>query len=116
MKPLDNFLRWLAEELRLLGLDTWADGAYDTPTGPAPCTLADPRCQRTIERLAECRARMRRMKMGLLDGRPVRPGFLAHTDVEATFAAARKPATRRLRLAEIAGALDGERAGMREGK
>lgn len=53
---LSALRRWLAEECRLLGLDSWAGGAYD---GPQPCTAADPRCQRTIERLAECRARMR---------------------------------------------------------
>lgn len=71
--------KWLANEWRLLALDSWADGAYE---GPEPCTAADPRCQRTMERLAEVSARMKRTKARMLDGRAFTGS--AATDVRAT--------------------------------
>lgn len=84
------FLRWLREEVRLLALDSWDGGRYATPATPEPFTAADPRCARTIERLAEARNRMRRLKTGLLDGREVPPNFLARTDLEETFRAIKR--------------------------
>ena len=74
-------LRWLREEARLAGLDSWADGAYD---GPSPCTAADPRCARTLDRLAAVAAQMASGKARLVDGRPVTSA--AATDVRHTFA------------------------------
>lgn len=72
---------WFREEARLATAETWAPPAYD------PCTSSDPRCAQTMQRLADCRARMRRMKMGLLDGRPI--SCSASTDVAATVRRAR---------------------------
>ena len=74
---IERLLRWIRSELRLLGLSTWADGAYE---GPAPFTAADPRCANTIARLAAAREELRRTKRGLLDKREVPDDFLAHTD------------------------------------
>jgi hypothetical protein len=79
MRLLDIWTHWLREELRLARLESWSDGAYD---GPMPCTLDDPKCQATLKRMAEARERMKRMKAGLLDGRPYTRG----ADVEETFA------------------------------
>ena len=83
-----RLLAWIRSELRLLGLETWADGAYE---GPAPFTAADPRCANTIARLAQAREELRRTKRGLLDKREVPDDFLAHTDVRATIRAANPP-------------------------
>lgn len=85
---IDRLLRWIRSELRLLGLETWADGAYD---GPAPCSSADPRCAATIARLAQAREELRKSGRGLLDKREVPDDFLAHTDVRATIRAANPP-------------------------
>ena len=80
-RALHALLRWIETETRLLKLDTWADGAYD---GPAPCTHAHPACQALAEKQARARAHLKRMKMGLLDGREVPENFLAATNVSAT--------------------------------
>lgn len=76
-------LRWLREESRLAGLDSWGDGAYD---GPSPCTAADPRCAKTLERLAAVAEQMASGKARLVDGdRPYANSFA--TDLRHTFAA-----------------------------
>lgn len=87
---ISSLARWLREEWRLIRLRTWADGAYATPTAPAPCTRADPRCARTLARLAQARAELKRMKRGLADGREVPEQFLSRTDVRATFDSVRR--------------------------
>lgn len=84
-------LRWLREETRLLGLHSWADGAYHGPPDPRPCTESDPRCVALAEKQARARAELRRLKRGLADGREVPDDFLAHTDVRATIRAANPP-------------------------
>lgn len=78
-KVINPIISWAREELRLLSADSWADGAY---AGPAPCTLADPRCQATLARLAEVGERMKRMRSRVLDGRTFTSA--AATDVRAT--------------------------------
>lgn len=81
-------LRWLREEIRLLGLTSWSDGAYVGPAEPHPCSAADPRCAALIERQAEVSARMARMKSRLVD-RPDRVYTnSASTDVRHTVAQA----------------------------
>ena len=79
-------LRWLREEVRLLGIASWSEGAYQGPPEPLPCTSSDPRCQKTIERLAEVNARMYRMRTRLIDGKPVTSA--AATDIRHTIAQA----------------------------
>lgn len=79
---MNRLLRWALEEIRLLSLNTWADGAYD---GPAPCTHAHPACQALAEKQARARAELRRLKRGLLDRREVPENFLAATNVAETF-------------------------------
>lgn len=69
-------LRWIKSETALATAETWAPPAY------APCSSEDPRCAETLRRLAECRERMRRMKAGVLDGKPTTCS--ASTDVSAT--------------------------------
>ena len=76
------FLRWLREEVRLLGITSWADGAYHGPPDPEPCTSADPRCARMLERLAEVNAEMYRKRTRIIDGRQVTSA--AATDVRVT--------------------------------
>lgn len=71
---------WFREEARLATAETWA------PTY-SPLTSEDPKCAETLRRQAECRERMRRMKMGVLDGRVV--SCSASTDVAATMRKAR---------------------------
>ena len=71
-----RLLMWIKQETELATAETWAPPAY------APCSSEDPRCAETIRRLAECRERMKRMKSGVLDGRPVTCS--ASTDVAAT--------------------------------
>ena len=83
-------IRWAREELRLMGIDSWGDGAYAGPTEPHPCSSADPRCVALAEKQARARAELRRLKRGLADGREVPEGFLAHTDVAATFDAIKR--------------------------
>lgn len=73
-------MRWLREEIRLLGLDSWAS-EYHGPPDPAPCTARDPRCAKLAERQDAIYRSMRRMKSHLLD-RPVTSA--AATDVGAT--------------------------------
>ncbi len=92
-------LRWLREEVRLLGLSTWAT-EYQGPPDPHPCTSADPKCAALIERQAEVSARMARMKSRLVD-RPDRVYTnSASTDVRHTVAqalAVNRPPVRLLR-------------------
>lgn len=78
-----GLLDWIRNEVRLLGLDSWASENMRV-SEPAfhPCSSEDPRCAETIRKLAECRERMRRMKAGVLDGRKVTCS--ASTDVAAT--------------------------------
>lgn len=78
---LATIAAWFREEARLATAETWAPPAY------APLTSEDPKCAETLARLAECRERMRRMKMGVLDGRAVTCS--ASTDVAATMRKAR---------------------------
>lgn len=83
-------LRWFREEARLLSAHSWdREDMRVSPPAPefAPLTREDPRCAETLARLAECRERMRRVKMGVLDGRPVTCS--ASTDVAATMCRAR---------------------------
>lgn len=74
-------LRWIKAETALATAETWAGEDMTVPQY-APLTADDPRCAETIRRLAECRERMKRMKAGVLDGRPVTCS--ASTDVAAT--------------------------------
>lgn len=78
-----RLLAWIKAETALATAETWAPPAY------LPCTNEDPRCAETLARLAECRERMRRMKAGLLDGRPVKGDYFADTDTAATMRRAR---------------------------
>ncbi len=71
-----RLLAWIKAETALATAETWAPPAYH------PCSSEDPRCAETLRRLAECRERMKRMKSGVLDGRPVTCS--ASTDVSAT--------------------------------
>lgn len=80
-------VKWFRRELELLSMPTWDDGRFVGPPDPPPLTRHDPRCQRTIERLATAREELRRRSRGLLDRREVRLDFLVHTDVKETFAA-----------------------------
>ena len=77
-------LNWLREEWRLMRLNSW----QNEPMGPKhdflPCSSEDPRCAETIQRLAECRERMRRMRSGLLDAPERKFTDAASTDVAAT--------------------------------
>lgn len=75
--------RWLREEWRLARLPTWADGAY---AGPAPCTLADPRCAALAVEQAKLYARMRRLKSHALDRDDLTTSM--HTDIRNTINAA----------------------------
>lgn len=83
-----RIVAWFQQEARLLSAQSWdrEEMRVDVPTA-APLTREDPRCAETIRRLAECRERMRRMKMGVLDGRKVTCS--ASTDVRATILKAR---------------------------
>ena len=74
-------LRWIKAETALATAETWAPPAFH------PCSSEDPRCAETIRKLAECRERMKRMRMGVLDGRKVTCS--ASTDVAATIHKAR---------------------------
>jgi hypothetical protein len=85
---------WVRNETRLISLDSWADGAYAGPTEPHPCSAADPKCAALIERQAAVRARMKRMKAGILDGKPITRG----ADLAATFAAVRRVSEPPVRL------------------
>lgn len=79
-------MRWLREELRLMGIDSWADGAYEGPPDPHPCTARDPRCARLAERQDAIYRAMRRAKSHLLDREKVTSA--AATDVRHTIAQA----------------------------
>lgn len=79
-------IAWLRNEWRLMRLDNWS-GEEMGAQSYRPCSSEDPRCQQTIERLAECRERMKRMKAGLLDGSRFTDS--ASTDVAATIHKAR---------------------------
>lgn len=81
MNIIERLLAWIKAETALATAETWAPPAY------LPCTSEDPRCAETLARLAECRERMRRVKSGVLDGRPVTCS--ASTDVAATMRRAR---------------------------
>ena len=99
---IDAIKKWIAEEFRLLGLDTWA-GEYHGPPDPHPCTSRDPRCAKLAERQAKLYAAMRRMKSHILD-REEDAAVMAqrHTDVQATMAKAermRAPTVRLVRRA-----------------
>ena len=76
-----RLIAWIKSETALATAETWAPPAYH------PCSSEDPRCAETMARLAECRERMKRMKAGVLDGRPVTCS--ASTDVAATMRRAR---------------------------
>ena len=89
-KLLDRFLAWIKSETELATAETWAP-AY------APCSSDDPRCADLIARQQECRERMKRMKMGVLDGRKVTDS--ASTDVAATVQKARAMSYGPVRLA-----------------
>lgn len=78
-----RLLAWIRSETALATAETWAPPAYQ------PCSSEDPRCAETLARLRECRERMRRVKMGLLDGRPVKGDYFADTDTAATIHKAR---------------------------
>ena len=78
--------RWLREETRLLGLHSWADGAYHGPPDPPPCTARDPRCAALAERQDALYRAMRRAKSHLLDRETVTSA--AATDVRHTIAQA----------------------------
>ncbi len=78
--------RWLREETRLLGLHSWADGAYHGPPDPLPCTARDPRCAALAERQDALYRAMRRAKSHLLDRETVTSA--AATDVRHTIAQA----------------------------
>ena len=84
---------WARNEARLIGLDTWAT-EYHGPAEPHPCSAADPKCAALIERQAAVRARMRREKAGILDGKPITRG----ADLAATFAAVRRVSAPPVRL------------------
>lgn len=73
-----RFLAWIRSETALATAEAWAPPVYQ------PCSSEDPRCAETLARLRECRERMRRVKMGLLDGRPVKGDYFADTDTAAT--------------------------------
>ena len=92
---MTKFLAWLRNEVRLLGLHDWSDGAYD---GPAPCTAADPRCARVIDRLAKVAAKMRAAESRLLDGREITSA--AATDVRVTILRAKPTPVRAVRRAK----------------
>lgn len=83
-----RLLAWFQSEARLLSAHSWdrEDMRVSVPTA-APLTSDDPRCAETIRRLAECRERMKRLRMGVLDGRKVTCS--ASTDVRATILRAR---------------------------
>lgn len=83
-----GLLDWIRNEVRLLGLDSWASENMRV-SEPAfhPCSSEDPRCAETLAKLADCRDRMKRMKAGVLDGRAVTCS--ASTDVAATMRRAR---------------------------
>jgi len=88
---LDRFLAWIKQETELATAETWAPPAY------VPCSSEDPRCAELIARQHECRERMKRMKMGVLDGRKVTDS--ASTDVAATVQKARAMSYGPVRLA-----------------
>lgn len=90
---MNRLLAWLRNEVRLLGLATWAT-EYHGPAEPHPCSAADPKCAAVIERQAACRARMKRMKAGILDGKPITRG----ADLAATLAAVQRVSTPPVRL------------------
>jgi len=77
-----RLLAWIKSETRLVTAETWEGEDMSVRPDFRPCSSEDPRCAATIARLAECRERMKRMKSGVLDGRPVTCS--ASTDVAAT--------------------------------
>lgn len=91
MKLLNRFIAWIKSETELATAETWAPPPY------APLTSEDPKCAELIARQSECRERMRRMKMGVLDGRQVTDS--ASTDVAATVQKARAMSYGPVRLA-----------------
>lgn len=87
MKIIERLLAWVKNETRLMTADNWANEDMRVTPAFIPCSSEDPRCAETLARLAEVRDRMRRVKMGVLDGRPVTCS--ASTDVAATIRRAR---------------------------
>ena len=94
---MSRLLAWLREEIRLLGLDSWADGAYADSTEPHPCTSSDPRCAALIERQQNVRAAMRSQRVPqllrehrMIDGKLTPVGaekpYTRGADLQATFA------------------------------
>ena len=96
-------LRWLRQEIELALMPTWDDGRFIGPPDPPPLTRHDPRCQRTIERLAQARAELRGLNLGLLDAREVPADFIVRTDVAATFAAIARRGAPTVRLVRSRG-------------
>jgi hypothetical protein len=82
-------MRYLREEWRLMRADNWQGEDMGQPPAFRPCSSEDPRCAETIARLANCRARMKQMRSGLLDDPNRAFTNSASTDVAATMRRAR---------------------------
>lgn len=87
MNIIERLLAWVTNETRLMTADNWEREDMRVAPSFMPCTSEDPRCAMTLARLAEVRDRMRRVKSGVLDGRPVTCS--ASTDVATTMRRAR---------------------------
>lgn len=99
-----RLVAWVQSEASLLSAHSWdlEDMSVQPEPSYQPCSSEDPRCAETIRRLAECRERMKRMKSGVLDGRPVTCS--ASTDIAATIRRARAVSVGPVRMVSRKGA------------